>query len=448
VRLEPGMQVGPYRIGSPIGAGGMGRVYKAHDSRLGRDVAIKVLREDVAEHPGRRSRLEIEARAVAALNHPHICTLHDVGPNYLVMEYIEGESLAARIRKGPIPIDQALRIAIESASALEAAHRHGIIHRDLKPGNIMLTDSGTKLLDFGLAKFQDVRVTGEESMAMTDTRSEQLIGTLPYMSPEQLEGEHADARSYIFSFGAILYEMVAGKRAFDRNSTSGIVNAICREQPRPLRDFIANVPPDLQRIIYRCLRKSCEERYSSASDVLRELEECRSLASEPVSGINFKVLLRQSKRPRVAIPTLLAIVLLGSLLGWWIWRGTKARWARTEALPKISQLIEQEKLGEAYALAVEAERYVPDDAQLRNFWPKISWFASIHSTPPGATVYQRSFGAQNGIWALVGRSPIEKYRLPLNEMPNLRIRFRIEAAMRISAIASRSHCCSGGKPIR
>jgi eukaryotic-like serine/threonine-protein kinase len=179
VRLEPGMQVGPYRIDSSIGAGGMGRVYKAHDSRLGRDVALKVLREDVAEHPRRRSRLEIEARAVAALNHPHICTLHDIGPNYLVMEYIKGESLAARIRKGPIPIDQALRIAIEIASALEAAHRHGIIHRDLKPGNIMLTDSGTKLLDFGLAKFQDVRVTGEGSMAMTDTGSEQLFGTLP-----------------------------------------------------------------------------------------------------------------------------------------------------------------------------------------------------------------------------------------------------------------------------
>ena len=302
VRLEPGMQVGPYRIGSPIGAGGMGRVYKAHDSRLGRDVALKVLREDVAGHPSRRSRLEIEARAVAALNHPHICTLHDVGPNYLVMEYIEGESLAARIRKGPIPIDQALRIAIESASALEAAHRHGIIHRDLKPGNIMLTDSGTKLLDFGLAKFQDVRVTGEESMAMTDTGSEHLIGTLPYMSPEQLEGEHADARSDIFSFGAILYEMVAGKRAFDRNSPSGIVNAICREQPKPFSDFTPNVPHDLERIIYRCLRKSREERYSSASEILRELKECRSLASEPVSGINFKVLLRQSKRPRVAIP--------------------------------------------------------------------------------------------------------------------------------------------------
>ena len=188
LRLEPGMQVGPYRIGSPIGAGGMGRVYKAHDSRLGRDVAIKVLREDVTQNSRRRSRLEIEARAVAALNHPHICTLHDVGPNYLVMEYIEGESLAARIRRGPIPVDRCLENCNRNCKRARAAHRHGIIHRDLKPGNIMLTDSGTKLLDFGLAKFQRVRVTGERSMAMTLTDSEQLVGTLPYMSPEQLEG--------------------------------------------------------------------------------------------------------------------------------------------------------------------------------------------------------------------------------------------------------------------
>jgi serine/threonine protein kinase len=265
--LQAKTRLGPYEIVDFIGAGGMGEVYKARDTRLDRNVAIKVATERFTQ------RFSTEAHVIAALNHPHICTLYDVGPNYLVMEYIEGESLAARIRKGPLPVDQALKIAIEIANALEAAHRHGIIHRDLKPGNIMLTDSGTKLLDFGLAKFQDAQMAGEPSMAMTDTDSEHLVGTLPYMSPEQLDGEDVDARSDIFSFGAILYEMVAGQRAFERNSTSGIVNAICREQPKPLKDFLPNVPYDLQRIIFRCLRKSREERYASASDVLRELEE-------------------------------------------------------------------------------------------------------------------------------------------------------------------------------
>jgi hypothetical protein len=204
-----------------------------------------------------------------------------------------------------------------------------------------------------------------------------------------------------------------GSVAFDRNSTSGIVNAICREQPKPLRDFVPNVSHDLERIILRCLRKSREERYSSASDALRELEECRSLASEPVSGINFKVLLRQSKRPRIAIPALVTILLLGIFLGWWIKRSMKARWARTEALPKISQLIEQERFGDAYALEVGAEKYIPGDPILEKLWPKMSYLASVRTTPPGAAVFRRNFSAQNNAWESLGRSPIEKYRLAL-----------------------------------
>jgi serine/threonine protein kinase len=212
--LSPGTRLGPYEIVSHLGAGGMGDIYKARDTRLDRIVAIKVSAERFSE------RFESEAHAIAALNHPHICTLYDVGPDYLVMEYIEGETLAACIKQGPFPLDRALKISIEVARALDAAHRHGIIHRDLKPGNIMLTEGGAKLLDFGLAKVQ--KAPDGETLTMALTGQAAIVGTIPYMSPEQLEGREADARSDIFAFGAVLYEMLTGRRAFQGQSTVSI----------------------------------------------------------------------------------------------------------------------------------------------------------------------------------------------------------------------------------
>src|ERR1017187_7111429 len=197
--LPPATRLGPYEILSQIGAGGMGEVYKARDTRLDREVAIKVVAELFSQ------RFESEAHAIGALNHPHICALYDVGPNYLVMEYIEGEPLDARIKKGPLPPDEALKIAIEVAGALGAAHRKGMVHRDLKPANIMLTGTGAKLLDFGLAKYQRSAATDEETMTMALTGDAKVVGTLPYMSPEQLQGKELDARSDIFAFGSVLY---------------------------------------------------------------------------------------------------------------------------------------------------------------------------------------------------------------------------------------------------
>jgi serine/threonine protein kinase len=219
--------LGPYEILALIGAGGMGEVYKARDTRLGREVAIKVAAEQFSQ------RFESEAHAIAALNHPCICGLHDVGPNYLVMEYIEGETLEARIKKGPLPSGEALKIAIEVASGLGAAHRKGIVHRDLKPGNIMLTDTGAKLLDFGLAKYQRPVTIDEGTKTMALTGEAQVVGTLPYMSPEQLEGKEANSRSDIFAFGAVLYEMVTGRRTFQRQSTIDTIAAVGREEPKP-----------------------------------------------------------------------------------------------------------------------------------------------------------------------------------------------------------------------
>src|SRR5450432_450675 len=219
--LKPQDRLGPYEILAPIGAGGMGEVYQARDTRLNRTVAVKVSAEQFSE------RFEREAHAIAALNHPHIWTLYDVGPNYLVMELIEGKPL-----KGPLPLAEALRYAVQMADALDAAHRKGIVHRDLKPANILVTKSGVKLLDFGLAKLNqssggDGRAT--ETLAMTEKGS--VLGTYPYMSPEQLEGKDADARSDIFAFGAVLYEMLTGRRAFVGESAASIIGAILHTEP-------------------------------------------------------------------------------------------------------------------------------------------------------------------------------------------------------------------------
>jgi len=402
--LFPGTRLGPYEILSQVGAGGMGEVYRARDTRLDRTVAIKVSAERFSEH------FETEARAIAALNHPHICTLYDVGPNYLVMEYIEGETLAARIRKGPIPIDPALRIATEVAAALDAAHRHGIIHRDLKPSNIMLTDTGVKLLDFGLARIRKPAAAEDETQALTGHAP--ISGTLQYMAPEQLEGKEADARSDIFAFGAVLYEMASGRRAFQGQNTASTIAAVTRDEPEPLRHFAKDTPPELERIILRCLRKPREQRYQSAAEVERDLEDCRAVLL-PSGGISLKLLLRKSRRPSVAIPALLALLLLAGLVGWWLERSFKTRWAREQALPEIARLIEQEKRSEAYTLAVQAEKYIPGDPVLAKNWPAISWMASIRTTPPGAAVYRRNYSTPDSAWELVGRSPIEGRRIPL-----------------------------------
>ena len=251
--LTPNTKLGPYEIISQIGAGGMGEVYKARDTRLDRTVAIKVLPAHLAERPEVRERFEREARTIASLNHPHICTLYDIGrqdgTDFLVMEYLEGETLAARLLRGPLPVEQVLQYSIEIADALDKAHRKGAVHRDIKPGNIMLTKSGTKLLDFGLAKLKQAAgpatpETQLRTLSQNPTVEGTILGTLQYMSPEQLEGQvdAIDARSDIFSFGAVVYEMATGKKAFEGKSSASLIGAILKDTPPPISSLQPMTP--------------------------------------------------------------------------------------------------------------------------------------------------------------------------------------------------------------
>jgi Tol biopolymer transport system component/predicted Ser/Thr protein kinase len=263
--LSRGDRLGPYEIGSPIGAGGMGEVYKARDTRLDRIVALKVSKAEFTE------RFSREARTVAQLNHPHICTMYDVGPNYLVMEFVDGAPLVSDTKPGPMPVEKALEYAGQILDALDAAHRKGIVHRDLKPANILVTKQGIKLLDFGLAK-QTVELGPDDVTIAPATGEGQLSGTLQYMSPEQLEGKPADARSDIFAFGLILYELIAAKRPFTGASPASVIASILKEEPRPLHELQPLTPPGLERVIRKCLEKDRDERWQSARDVKYALE--------------------------------------------------------------------------------------------------------------------------------------------------------------------------------
>ena len=279
--LANGARLGPYEVLSPIGAGGMGEVYRARDTRLDRTVAIKVLPDHLARSPDLRQRFEREAKAVSSLNHPHICVLHDIGQqdgiDYLVLEYLQGESLHDRLAKGLLPLGQVLRYASEIADSLDKAHRHGVVHRDLKPSNVMLTKSGAKLLDFGLAKTAAPVVGGDAALSDLATQARPLtgkgtlLGTVQYMAPEQIEGREADARTDIWAFGALLYEMLTRKRAFEGNSAGSLIGAILKDEPRPIRELKPLTPPSLERLVKTCLAKDPDERWQSAHDLAAEL---------------------------------------------------------------------------------------------------------------------------------------------------------------------------------
>ncbi len=316
-----GKKLGPYEVQSALGAGGMGEVYLAKDTRIDRTVAVKVLPSQTAASPEIRQRFDREARAISSLNHPNICALYDIGQqdgiDYLVMEYLEGESLSKVLERGPMPTADLLRIAIQIADALDKAHKQGLVHRDLKPGNIIITKNGAKLLDFGLAKWQTSGAITNLSMTRTSsplTTEGTIVGTFQYMSPEQLEGGEADARSDLFSFGVVLYEMSTGIRPFAGKSQASLIASIMKEEPRPISAIQPMTPPALERVVAQCLAKEPDDRWQSAGDLKRELSWITQGGSQ--IGIPAPVVAQRKRRMHAswivaAAATLVALGLLG-----------------------------------------------------------------------------------------------------------------------------------------
>jgi Tol biopolymer transport system component len=304
--LQQGTRLGPYEIAAPLGAGGMGEVYKATDTRLNRTVAIKVLPPHFADNPEMKQRFDREAQVIAGLNHPHICTLFDVGrqndTDFLVMEYLEGETLAARISRGALPLDESLNVGLEIADALDKAHGQGVTHRDLKPGNVMLTESGAKLLDFGLAKLTQSQQSANPAVTsgatMSATAPGMILGTMQYMAPEQLEGKEADARTDIFAFGSMLYEMLTGRKAFEGKSQPHLIAAIVTANPDPVSKSQPTTPPALDFLVKRCLAKDPEERLQTAADLVAELQWIAGGGTE--SGLAMPVVSRGRQRMQIA----------------------------------------------------------------------------------------------------------------------------------------------------
>ena len=334
--LAPGTRLGTCEILAPLGAGGMGEVYRARDTALGREVAVKVLPADFASDPDRLRRFTQEAQAAAALNHPNILAIHHIGAQdgapYIVSELLEGETLRDRLRAGAVPVRKAVEYAVQTANGLASAHEKGIVHRDLKPENLFITNDGrVKILDFGLAKLtrpDEGAPAGEQATVTAGTGAGMVLGTVGYMSPEQVRAQPVDARTDIFSLGAILYEMVTGKRAFQGETPADTMSAILREEPPPLTATVLSVPPALERVVRHCLDKNPYERFQSARDLkfdLSEISSPSSISSSGVSGVMPQAT-PPARIPRTALLTAGALLLASAAAaaGWWTHRPAAA----------------------------------------------------------------------------------------------------------------------------
>ncbi len=327
--------MGPYTIVAPLGAGGMGEVYLAKDPRLDREVAIKVLPEDLAENPGALKRFQREAKAVAALSHPNILDIHDFGTDrgisYAVMEFLEGETLRARIAASAIPVEKILEIAISISDGLAAAHSKGVIHRDLKPENVFLTSDGrVKILDFGLARYTPEIPQTELTSAPTESRITEtgaVMGTVPYMSPEQVRGEPLDGHSDIFSFGCVLYEMITRQKAFPGNTSADIISAILNLDPQEPPQLVGKFIPELISIARRCMKKNQDQRIQSARELTLSFRNIQNEITRPSVRLGEYVL-REFRKPVIAVPAILLVLVLVSAVFWFLDRRAKIRWAK------------------------------------------------------------------------------------------------------------------------
>ena len=392
----------------------MGEIYRAKDTRLDRTVAIKVLSERLASNPDALSRFEREAKAVAALSHPNILAIHDFGQEqgllYAVMEYLEGETLGSRISRGPMDLREVLQIAVAASDALAAAHARGIVHRDIKPENIFLTTDGhVKVLDFGLARFEPEVAAQEVTSLPTSAPQTQdgvIMGTMPYMSPQQLRGERLDARSDVFSFGCVLYEMVSGKRPFAGHTAPDLISAILNSNPpAPER-----APGALRAIIQRCLQKDPDRRFASGSELSVELKTVLQETSHP--DLNLQYLKQQLRHPRYIVVGIILLALLGFFVYSKVRKNSQVQWARNQAIPEIKQLVAQEKFFEAFQLSQQVDPLLPDDAEVKNLWKASSRRITIDTIPSGASVWINDYRKPLSQWHLLGVTPLKEVRIP------------------------------------
>src|SRR5262249_52212076 len=398
----------------PIGAGGMGEVYRATDPRLDREVAIKVLPEHLAKDEQSLVRFEREAKAVAALSHPNILDIHDFGTDhgisYAVTELLNGESLRTRISQGPIPWQKTLEIAIPIAQGLAAAHSKGVVHRDLKPENIFITTDGrVKILDFGVAQYRPVLSQEDLTSAPTGLPATQagiVLGTVPYMSPEQVRGGSIDARSDIFSFCCVLYEMVTGKRAFQAGTTADTIAAVLNQTPN-LSASGKLADSRLNAIVKRCLNKDPDERFQSTQELASELQKLHEQTSHP----HALPVSQQLRKPSILFPALLLLALIGVGIFWLINHNAKVDWARNQA-PEITRFMNTDNPYAAYQLARSAKQVLPDDPAMTKLWLQVSRALVFHTNPEGAEIYMKNYRDPNSNWELLGTTPVTQVRIP------------------------------------
>jgi tRNA A-37 threonylcarbamoyl transferase component Bud32/dienelactone hydrolase len=407
--LHPGtLLAGKYKIEKIVGRGGMGIVYRAEDSKLKRKVALKFMPPELIRDSEAKDRFLIEAQSAAALSHPNICTIHEInedeGKSFIVMEFVEGETLKAKLDQGPMNIDDCLNIATQLAEGLDEAHEKGIVHRDIKSANVMVTEKGqVKIMDFGLAK-----VKGGTLL----TREGTTLGTVAYMSPEQARGEEVDLRSDIWSLGIVLYELLSGSLPFKGEREASLLYTVVHEKHPDLKALKPDLPAELVQIIDRCLKKKPDSRYASASEILAALKTCRDKLTKEAGGFDLRSFFAFIKRPIVAIPLVLGIAVLCAAAVLISRHQAKVRWAR-EALPRLQDLVYNSfpNYFEAYQLAQDISKHIPEDPELVALLAECSANISIDTEPSGARVYVKEYTRPGDEWIPLGETPIEEIHL-------------------------------------